>query len=94
MSDQSLPLQWNGSREGAVTVNPVVLLSMLDHYIRRNENQQRVIGTLLGVRSDDGSEVEIKNCFPVSHTEEDEQVRGHDGVVVASGIESEEPWKG
>ena len=36
--------------------------------------QERVIGTLLGVRSDDGTEVEIRNCFGVGHNESQEQV--------------------
>ncbi len=34
----------------------------------------RVIGTLLGVRSEDGTEVEIRNCYAVPHTEAQEQV--------------------
>lgn len=34
-----------------------------------------MIGTLLGVRSDDGTEVEIRNCFGVGHNESQEQVR-------------------
>jgi translation initiation factor 3 subunit F len=33
-----------------------------------------VIGTLLGVRSEDGMEVEIRNCFAVGHNESQEQV--------------------
>ena len=33
-----------------------------------------MIGTLLGVRSEDGSEVEIRNGFAVPHTETQEQV--------------------
>lgn len=33
-----------------------------------------MIGTLLGVRSEDGQEVEIRNCFAVGHTETQEQV--------------------
>ena len=33
-----------------------------------------MIGTLLGVRSEDGQEVEIRNCFAVPHTETQEQV--------------------
>jgi translation initiation factor 3 subunit F len=63
------------SRSFTVSVNPVVLFSILDHYLRRQEKQHRVIGTLLGVRSEDGSEVEVRNCFPVSHDEtKDNQV--------------------
>jgi hypothetical protein len=33
-----------------------------------------VIGTLLGVRSEEGQEVEVRNCFAVGHTETQEQV--------------------
>ncbi len=33
-----------------------------------------MIGTLLGVRSEDGTEVEVRNCFAVGHTETQEQV--------------------
>jgi hypothetical protein len=57
-----------------VSIEPVVLLSILDHATRRNANQKRVIGTMLGVRSDDGAEVEIRNCFAVPHNESSEQV--------------------
>ena len=57
------------SRSFTVSVNPVVLFSILDHYLRRQEKQHRVIGTLLGVRSEDGSEVEVRNCFHVPHDE-------------------------
>jgi len=49
-------------------VHPVVLFSILDHYSRRNEGQDRVIGTLLGVIGSDGV-VEIRNCFPVPYGE-------------------------
>ena len=62
--------------EGAtplVKVQPVVYLSILDHFVRRNEGQDRVIGTLLG--SVVGSVIEVTNCFPVPHIENDEQVR-------------------
>ena len=50
------------------------IFSILDHSLRRNADQERVIGTLLGVRSEDGQEVEIRNCFAVGHTETPEQV--------------------
>lgn len=33
-----------------------------------------MIGTLLGTRSEDGSEVEVRNCFAVGHTETQDQV--------------------
>jgi translation initiation factor 3 subunit F len=56
------------------SIEPVVLFSILDHALRRNVNQKRVIGTMLGIRSDDGTEVEIRNCFAVPHNESNEQV--------------------
>jgi translation initiation factor 3 subunit F len=48
------------------SIHPVVLFDILDHFIRRTDGQ-RVIGTLTGVLSE--GYVEIKNCFPVPHTE-------------------------
>jgi len=50
------------------------MLAILDHSLRRPEDQERVIGTLLGVRSEDGTEIEIRNCYAVPHTETAEQV--------------------
>lgn len=47
---------------------------MLDHSLRRPADQERVIGTLLGTRSEDGTEIEIRNCYAVPHTETAEQV--------------------
>ena len=49
-------------------IHPVVIFTILDHYVRRSESQERVIGTLLGVETD--GVVEIRNCFPVPHSEE------------------------
>ncbi|KAN0066078.1 hypothetical protein ACQY0O_000171 [Thecaphora frezii] len=54
-----------------VHVHPVALFSILDHFLRRNDGQQRVIGTLLGTRTE--SEIEIKNSFAVPHLENEEQ---------------------
>ena len=58
----------------AVSIQPQAILAILDHSLRRPDDQERVIGTLLGVRSEDGTEVEIKNCYAVPHTETAEQV--------------------
>jgi len=58
----------------SVTVQPQAMLAILDHSLRRPEDQERVIGTLLGVRSEDGTEIEIRNCYAVPHTETAEQV--------------------
>jgi translation initiation factor 3 subunit F len=46
-------------------VSPVVLFIILDHYLRRDDDQRQVVGTLLGVRSDDGRSIEIRNAFSV-----------------------------
>lgn len=56
-----------------VRVHPVALFSICDAYIRRNEKQERVIGTLLGTVVD-GNVFEVKNCYVVPHTENQEQV--------------------
>jgi translation initiation factor 3 subunit F len=50
------------------------IFSILDHSLRRNADQDRVIGTLLGTRTEDGTEVEIRSCFAVGHTETTDQV--------------------
>lgn len=56
----------------ACKVHPAVVLTILDHFSRRNEGQDRVIGTLLGEEHD--GVVEIRNCFPVPHEDGSEQV--------------------
>jgi translation initiation factor 3 subunit F len=55
-----------------VTIHPVALFSILDHYLRRKDDQERVIGTLLGVRNE--TEVEVRSSFAVLHSETSEQV--------------------
>ncbi|EEB08020.1 translation initiation factor eIF3f [Schizosaccharomyces japonicus yFS275] len=57
-----------------VTIDPVVLFSILDHSTRKSLNNKQVIGTLLGTRSEDGREIEVKSCFAVPHNESSEQV--------------------
>ncbi|KAH8830269.1 JAB1/Mov34/MPN/PAD-1 ubiquitin protease-domain-containing protein [Flagelloscypha sp. PMI_526] len=64
---------WLSRTPSLVTVHPVALFSILDHYLRRNESQDRVIGTLLGTRSEDGI-VEVKTSFAVLHSETSEQI--------------------
>ncbi|KAF8524703.1 Mov34-domain-containing protein [Hysterangium stoloniferum] len=56
----------------SVTVHPVALFAILDHFLRRKETQERVIGTLLGTRTD--NEIEVRNAFAVLHSETTEQV--------------------
>lgn len=55
-----------------MTVHPVALFSILDHFLRRKESQERVIGTLLGIRNE--TEIEVRNAFAVLHSETAEQV--------------------
>lgn len=69
MSSTALPL---GPSAITVKVQPLVLFNICDAFIRRNENQTRVIGTLLGTISD--NVVEVKNCYAVPHNESQEQV--------------------
>jgi len=54
-----------------VEIHPVILFSILDQYIRR-DNNDRVIGSLLGFFGNDGV-VQVTNCFPVPHNEKPDQ---------------------
>ena len=69
-----------GVTENTVRVHPVVLFTICDAYIRRNENQERVIGTLLGTVAD--GVVDIENCYAVPHSESNEQVSLVDTMVM------------
>ncbi|WVO15702.1 eukaryotic translation initiation factor 3 subunit F [Cryptococcus depauperatus] len=59
-----------------VNVHPSVIASILTHHSRRSSELKasRVIGALMGIRSDNGHEVEIRSCFAVPHTEEGQQI--------------------
>lgn len=59
---------------GVKLIFPKAIFSVLDHSLRRNADQERVIGTLLGTRSEDGSEVEVRSAFAVGHSEAEDQV--------------------
>ncbi|GAW09153.1 Mov34-domain-containing protein [Lentinula edodes] len=56
----------------SISIHPVALFSILDHYLRRKDDQDRVIGTLLGTRTE--THVEIRTSFAVLHSETSEQV--------------------
>ena len=62
------------SRPPSVTIHPTALFSILDHYLRRTGSQQRVIGTLLGTRSQGDDAVSVRTAFAVLHSETSEQV--------------------
>ena len=55
-----------------VKLKPLVLFNICDAYIRRNESQPRVIGTLLGHITD--GVVYVQNCYAVPHNESNDQV--------------------
>ncbi|KAG1365858.1 Eukaryotic translation initiation factor 3 subunit F [Cocos nucifera] len=54
-------------------VHPLVLFNVCDCYVRRSDQADRVIGTLLGSISPDGT-VEIKNSYAIPHNESADQV--------------------
>jgi len=64
--------QSNTRTPPCVTIHPVALFSILDHYLRRTDAQDRVIGTLLGTRTE--TEIEVRSSFAVLHSETSEQV--------------------
>jgi len=48
------------------SLHPVVMFEVLDHYTRRNTEDGRVVGALLGSVNADGSVI-LKNSFPLPH---------------------------
>lgn len=61
----------------SVAIQPQAIVSIFDHAVRRETSSTqstRVIGALVGVRSEDGLEVEVRSCFAIPHTETDDQV--------------------
>ncbi|KAK1754545.1 hypothetical protein QBC47DRAFT_414505 [Echria macrotheca] len=60
-----------------VNIQPQAVFSILDHAVRRDirdTQSTRVIGALVGVRSEDGSDVEVRSTFAIPHTENEDQV--------------------
>ena len=53
-------------------LEPAVLFSIIDHFSRRDEKQDFVVGTLLGM--EEGGVVTICSSFPVPHTEVEDQI--------------------
>lgn len=50
------------------------MFQILDHALHNSNAPQRVIGTLLGVRSDDGSEVEVRSTYAIPHNETNDEM--------------------
>lgn len=53
-------------------IHPIVLCTILDSFCRRKENQNRIIGTLLGEINQ--GQVVIKDCFPVPYSDDKDRV--------------------
>ncbi|KAL3312287.1 Eukaryotic translation initiation factor 3 subunit F [Cichlidogyrus casuarinus] len=58
-----------------VRIHPVVLLSIADAYERRQNDSDRVIGTLLGSFSMDKGVVQVTNCFAIPYSIVDKDVQ-------------------
>lgn len=61
--------------KSSISVDSVVVLSILDSYMRRDEGEELVVGTLLGRYSNRGKNVEITRSFAVPIIRADDQVR-------------------
>merc|ERR1711934_190617 len=59
--------------QSSMKVSSEVVINILDAYVRRNEGQERVIGTLLGSVTE-GGKVDVRNAYAVPHNESNEQV--------------------
>ncbi|XP_022765037.1 eukaryotic translation initiation factor 3 subunit F-like [Durio zibethinus] len=68
-------LQFNSPSTASLSakVHPLVIFNIADCYVRRPDQADRVIGTLLGSVLPDGT-VDIRNSYAVPHTESSEQV--------------------
>ena len=62
----------SASGASSAKINPMVLFTICDSYIRRNEGSDRIIGTLLGNITD--GVANITNCYTVPHNESMDQV--------------------
>ncbi|GAA6001832.1 uncharacterized protein JCM10292_005930 [Rhodotorula paludigena] len=60
-----------------VEAHPVVLAAILDAHLRRTDGQDRVFGTLLGVRREHDNTVEVRSAFAVPY-----EVRGVGQVTI------------
>ncbi|KAJ3860672.1 hypothetical protein EV359DRAFT_75063 [Lentinula novae-zelandiae] len=56
----------------SMSIYPVALFSILDHYLRRKDDQDRVIGRLFGTCKE--THVAIRTSFAVFHSETSKQV--------------------
>jgi translation initiation factor 3 subunit F len=61
------------SQSLSAKVHPLVVFNICDCYVRRPDQAERVIGTLLGSVLPDGT-VDIRNSYAVPHNESVDQV--------------------
>lgn len=68
-------LQFGGPSAANLTVkvHPLVIFNICDCYVRRPDQAERVIGTLLGSVLPDGT-VDVRNSYAVPHNESSDQV--------------------
>ena len=72
-SDRTV-LQFSSSSQSLTAkVHPLVVFNICDCYVRRPDQAERVIGTLLGSIIPDGT-VDIRNSYAVPHNESLDQV--------------------
>lgn len=72
-SDQTI-LQFTPSSSSiSAKVHPLVIFNICDCYVRRPDQADRIIGTLLGSVMPDGT-VDIRNSYAVPHSESQDQV--------------------
>jgi translation initiation factor 3 subunit F len=75
MASEHTVLQFSSSSSVSLTakVHPLVIFNICDCYVRRPDQAERVIGTLLGSILPDGT-VDIRNSYAVPHSESSDQV--------------------
>ncbi|GAB4859977.1 Eukaryotic translation initiation factor 3 subunit F [Ancistrocladus abbreviatus] len=73
-SDRTV-LQFNSPSATTLTVkvHPLVIFNICDCYVRRPDQAERVIGTLLGSVLPDGT-IDVRNSYAVPHNEFSDQV--------------------
>ncbi|CAK9135733.1 unnamed protein product [Ilex paraguariensis] len=72
-SDQTVLQFTPSSTSFSAKVHPLVIFNICDCYVRRPDQAERVIGTLLGSVLPDGT-VDIRNSYAVPHNESSDQV--------------------
>ncbi|CAH7686600.1 eukaryotic translation initiation factor 3 subunit F [Phakopsora pachyrhizi] len=64
----SLPRPHSGPASvTSVSIQPLPLAAILDHHLRRPDHQDRVFGTLLGLRNTETGEIEVRSSFGVPY---------------------------